>query len=92
MGSTYAPALSESMQRLSYAEFYGTVAGGKKAVSSSQTLVMPAEGENKNVMCFVDAIYVYLRARADGAIGRGRPDKHAAKPAGFSKTEDECMG
>ena len=32
---------------------------------------MPADGENKNVMCFIDAIYVYLRARADDAIGRG---------------------
>ena len=36
-------------------------------MSSSQNLVMPANGDNKNVMCFIDAIYVYLRARADDA-------------------------
>src|ERR1700733_2542792 len=53
MGSTYAPALFDSMKRLSYADFYSTVASGKKDVSSSQGLVMPSEGDNKNVMCFI---------------------------------------
>ena len=91
-GSTYAPALMESMKRLSYTDFYAVVASGKKDVSSAQQLVMPANGENKNVMCFIDAIYVYLRARADDAIGRGRPEQHAPKPEGFTKAEDECMG
>jgi hypothetical protein len=52
---------------------------------------MPANGENKNVMCFIDAIYSYLRARADDAVGRGRPAKHAPKPEAYSKAEDECM-
>jgi methanol metabolism-related c-type cytochrome len=92
VGSTYAPALIDSMKRLSYTDFYAVVAGGKKDVSSSQELVMPANGENKNVMCYIDAIYVYLRARGDGAVDRGRPPKHAPKPASFSKAEDECMG
>jgi methanol metabolism-related c-type cytochrome len=57
MGSMYAPALMQSMKRLSYSDFYATVAGGKKDVSASQELVMPAEGENKNVMGYVDSIY-----------------------------------
>jgi methanol metabolism-related c-type cytochrome len=92
MGSTYAPALMESMKRLSYTDFYAAVAGGKAVVSSSQQLVMPANGDNKNVMCFIDAIYVYLRARADNAIDRGRPQQHVPKPDAFAKAEDECMG
>jgi methanol metabolism-related c-type cytochrome len=92
MGSSYAPALMESMKHVSYSDFYGIVAGGKKEVSASQDLVMPANGENKNVMCYIDAIYVYLRARADDTVGRGRPEKHAPKPAAFTKAEDECMG
>ncbi len=92
MGSSYAPALMESMKRLSYTDFYGIVASGKQDVSASQNLVMPANGQNKNVMCFIDAIYVYLRARADDAVGRGRPEKHAPKPEAFTKAEDECMG
>jgi methanol metabolism-related c-type cytochrome len=92
MGSSYAPALMESMKRLSYSDFFAVVASGKQDVSSSQNLVMPANGQNKNVMCYVDAIYVYLRARADDAVGRGRPDKHAPKPEAFTKAQDECMG
>ena len=92
MGSSYAPALMESMKRLSYTDFYAVVASGKQDVSASQQLVMPANGENKNVMCFIDAIYIYLRARADDAIGRGRPEKHATKPDAYTKAEDECMG
>ncbi len=91
MGSTYAPALIDSMKQLSYTDFYAIVAGGKKDVSASQDLMMPAEGTNKNVMCFIDDIYIYLRARSDGAVGRGRPDKHAPKPDAFTKAEDQCM-
>jgi methanol metabolism-related c-type cytochrome len=92
MGSTYAPALIDSMKHLKYTDFYSTVASGKKDVSSSRDLVMPAEGENKNVMCYIDAIYSYLRARGDDAVGRGRPAKHAPKPASFEKAENDCMG
>jgi methanol metabolism-related c-type cytochrome len=92
MGSSYAPALYQSLKRLSYTDFYAIVAGGKKDVSTAQELVMPANGLNKNVMCFIDDIYIYLRARADDAVGRGRPDKHAPKPASFTKAEDKCMG
>jgi methanol metabolism-related c-type cytochrome len=92
MGSTYAPALMESMKHLGYMDFYTVVASGKQDVSAAQGLVMPANGDNKNVMCFIEPIYVYLRARADDAIGRGRPTKHAPKPEAFTKAEDECMG
>ncbi len=92
VGSTYAPALIDSMKRLSYSDFYAVVASGKKDVSASQSLVMPANGENRNVMCYIDSIYAYLRARGDDAVGRGRPEKHAPKPASFTKAEDECMG
>jgi methanol metabolism-related c-type cytochrome len=92
MGSTYAPALIDSLKNLSYMDFYGIVASGKKNVSSSQDLVMPAEGNNRNVMCFIEEIYTYLRARGEGAVDRGRPAKHAPKPAGFEKAEDQCMG
>ena len=80
MGSTYAPALIESMKRLSYPEFYAVVAGGKRSVSASQELVMPANGDNKNVMCFIDAIYVYLRARCR-RCGRARPSGEACAEA-----------
>jgi methanol metabolism-related c-type cytochrome len=91
-GSSYGPALADSLKTLSYNDFLGTVAAGKKAVNSAETLVMPALGDNKNVMCYIDDIYVYLRARANNAVGRDRPAKHAEKPDAATKWENSCMG
>jgi methanol metabolism-related c-type cytochrome len=92
LGSSYAPNLTDSLKTLSYPEVYGIIVSGKRDVSSSQDLVMPAWGDNKNVMCHINAIFVYLRARSDGALGRGRPQKVGPKPAGFDKQEDACFG
>ncbi len=92
LGSTYAPSLVAALGHLSYGDVLATVAGGKQAVNASQQLVMPSFGENKNVMCYIDAIYVYLRARADGALGRGRPTEHENKPAAYTEAENQCMG
>ncbi|MCW3473259.1 c-type cytochrome, methanol metabolism-related [Limobrevibacterium gyesilva] len=92
LGSTYAPSLVDAMKRLSYGDFLATVAGGKRDVSTAQTLVMPGLAENKNVMCYIDAIYVYLRGRADDAIPRGRPSLHDDKPPAYAIAENECMG
>jgi methanol metabolism-related c-type cytochrome len=92
MGSSYAPALKDSLKTMSYADFLGVVATGRKNVSTSQENVMPSFGENKNVVCYLDDIYVYLRARASGALGRGRPARHEDKPPAAQKAEDDCMG
>ena len=92
MGSTYAPALKDSLKTLNYSDFLGVVAGGRRNVNSAQENVMPAFGTNANVMCYLDDIFVYLRARADDAVGRGRPEKHAEKPAAASAAEDTCFG
>jgi methanol metabolism-related c-type cytochrome len=91
-GSSYAPALTDSLKTLSYGDFLGIVAGGKKDVSAAQDLVMPSFGLNKNVMCYIDNIYVYLRARANGVLGRGRPTKHDDKPETAKNWENTCMG
>ncbi len=91
-GSTYAPALMESVKRINYAEFYGIVVGGKQTLGGGENKVMPALGENKNVMCYVDDIYVYLRARSAGAIDRGRPPKHEDKLPEVGEAEQGCLG
>lgn len=91
MGSTYAPALKDLLKTMSYADFLGVVATGRQNVSTSQENVMPAFGENKNVVCYLDDIYVYLRARANDAVGRGRPASHEDKPPAAQKAEDSCM-
>src|SRR5256886_13039912 len=44
MGSTYAPALKESLKTMSYADFLGVVATGRKNVPPSPVNVMPAFG------------------------------------------------
>lgn len=92
LGSSFGPSLVDALQTLSYSQFLDTVTNGKKNVSASQDLVMPALGDDPNVMCYIDAIFVYLRARSDGALGRGQPQKNAPRPAGYSKAEDACMG
>ncbi|ACA20041.1 conserved hypothetical protein [Methylobacterium sp. 4-46] len=92
MGSTYAPALKDSLKNLSYEEFIGILVGGKQDVNAAQQKVMPAFGDNKNVMCYADDLYVYLRARAAGAMGRVRPGDKEEKPEAAKKAEKECLG
>lgn len=92
MGSTYAPALTESLKTMSYGDFVSVVASGRKNVSSSQENVMPALGDNPNVACYMDDIYIYLRARANDAIGRVRPAKKEDKPDAYAAAENTCMG
>ena len=86
-GSTYAPALKESVKRFNYAEFAGIVIGGRQNGNS----VMPAFAENKNASCYIDDLYVYLRALSTGAIQPGRPEKKEPAPEAFKKAEAECM-
>ncbi len=90
-GSSYGPALANSLKTIGYAEFYEVVVSGKKDLGAGKELVMPAFADNKNVMCYLTDIYIYLRARSVNAIPRGRPAEHAPKPPAFDKNEDKCM-
>jgi methanol metabolism-related c-type cytochrome len=92
VGSSYAPALMESMKALDYPTFLSIVAEGRKNLSAGKENVMPAFGDNKNVYCYMDDLYIYLRARAVGDLARGRPVKKAEKPESFKKNEAQCMG
>lgn len=86
-GSTYAPALKDSVLRIDYYEFQQVVASGKQGTNS----VMPAFGTNKNVWCYVDDIYVYLLAHGTGEIPRGRPAQREDKSEEYTAQEDSCM-
>jgi methanol metabolism-related c-type cytochrome len=91
-GSTYAPPLIDSLRSMSHSEFVGVVASGRVVHKpGGGESVMPALGDNKNVMCYVDDIYVYLKARADGALGRGRPPKRDDKPKELDEFEKSCL-
>lgn len=91
-GSSFGPDLTQALTSMNYSDFVGIVSGGKQDVNTAETLVMPAFGTNKNVMCYLDDIYVYLRARSDGALGRGRPQTHEEKTKEAKDYENSCMG
>lgn len=92
VGSSYAPALADSMKVLDYPEFLSIVAEGRKNLGAGKENVMPGFGENKNVYCYMDDLYIYLRARAVGDLPRGRPAKKAEKTAAYKEAEASCMG
>jgi methanol metabolism-related c-type cytochrome len=91
-GSTYAPALAESLKTLSYSDFVDVVTNGRKHVDAANDKVMPSFASNVNVMCYIDDIYVYLRARANNAIPGGRPPSHEDKPEAAKQAETNCTG
>ena len=91
-GSSYAPDLTHALQQIDYSQFIADVAGGIKAVNTAQQLVMPPFANDKNVMCFIQEIYAYLRARSTSALGRGRPADHAPSPKGFDEASYQCLG
>ncbi|MBX6740436.1 MAG: cytochrome c [Acetobacteraceae bacterium] len=75
LGSSYAPNLVESLKHLTQDQFSEIVINGKRDVSTSQQLVMPPFGTVEDVVLYLGDIYAYLKARSDGALGRGRPKR-----------------
>jgi mono/diheme cytochrome c family protein len=66
-GGSFGPSLIAS--HVPAAEFRSSVLDGR----GQGSFVMKGYAGDPNVEPYVDAIYAYLRGRADGAIGRGRP-------------------
>lgn len=90
-GSSYAPALKNSALEMDYYDFVDVVVNGRKKVGAASNSVMPAFGTNKNVMCYLDDMYVYLKARGSDSVARGRPGKKAKKSEAFKENENACM-
>jgi hypothetical protein len=82
----------ESLRTITYEDFMGIVASGREVVRADKQSKMPALGDNRNVMCYIDDIYVYLKARADGVLPRGRPAKRSEKPEAAEAQEKACFG
>ena len=74
-GSSYAPALVDSLKHMTKQQFEDTVINGRQDVNTANQNVMPAFGLNPDVVENLDDIYGYLKARSDGVLGRGRPKK-----------------
>ena len=67
LGSSFGPSLVE--RPLTFAAFAEVVRRG----SARGSAVMQGFADDPNVAPHIHDIYAYLRARADGALGRGRP-------------------
>lgn len=71
-GSSFAPSLLERLnQQVDYPRFVDVVTNGYRG----QMGVMPAWKDNKSVMEHTPNLYMYLKARADGVLSSGRPEK-----------------
>jgi methanol metabolism-related c-type cytochrome len=90
-GSSYAPALKKSALDMDYYDFVDVVVNGRKRVGAAANSVMPSFGDNKNVMCYLDDMYIYLKARGTDDVPRGRPAKKAKKSAEYKEAESACM-
>ena len=70
-GSSFAPSLLERLSVLDKETFMARVKDGFKG----QIGVMPAWGENPNVMKNVENLYAYLKARSDNVIPAGKLER-----------------
>lgn len=68
VGSSFAPSL---LHHIDKKVFVDTVTNGR----TGQIGVMPAWGKNPNVKDFIDELYAYQQARADGVLLPGRPKR-----------------
>jgi mono/diheme cytochrome c family protein len=76
LGSTFGPSLVE---RLPAIELFRRIV--RDGTSNGQS-IMKGYADDPNITPYIDDIYGYLQARADGALGRGRPtrDEHSSSP------------
>jgi mono/diheme cytochrome c family protein len=84
LGSSFAPSLVRAAERRTFAQFEEVVRDGRSVMPGQ---VMPAFGDAPHVMDHVDDIWRYLKARAEGALGRGRPVP-IAEPAAGEEAEE----
>jgi mono/diheme cytochrome c family protein len=72
-GSSFAPSLVDAVKTMSQDQFNEIVVNGKTDVNAASENVMPPFGTVADVVTYLDDIWAYLKARADGVLGRGRP-------------------
>jgi hypothetical protein len=73
VASAIASDLTQAMKNLNKRQFETAVSCGLKG--NLGTGVMPPWCDNLNIRPYIENLWAYLSARADGALGRGRPQK-----------------
>jgi methanol metabolism-related c-type cytochrome len=74
-GSSYAPSLVDAVKTMTQDQFNDIVVNGRMNVNAANENVMPPFGTVEDVVTYLDDIWAYLKARADGVLGRGRPPR-----------------
>lgn len=74
-GSSYGPSLVDSLKNMSEEDFKEVVINGRVNVGTRAENVMPPFGQVEDVALYIDDIYGYLKARSDGVLDRGRPER-----------------
>ena len=95
LGSSFAPSLGDSLKTMDYETFFGTVVGGRIADRGGTKYVMPAFGEDRNIMCYLDDIYTYIKARSlnmdgKGGLPAGRPNGREDISPEAKKNASDC--
>ncbi|MBS0232003.1 MAG: c-type cytochrome, methanol metabolism-related, partial [Proteobacteria bacterium] len=80
------------LKTMDYATFLATVSGGKRESKGGTEFVMPSFGEDKNIMCYIDDIYTYIKARSLGIMPPGRPADREDISPDARKAADDCTG
>jgi methanol metabolism-related c-type cytochrome len=75
LGSSFGPALVDTLKAMSKDDFVAVIIQGRESNVGGVQRVMPSFGTDENVALYLDDLYAYVKARSDGAIGRGRPDR-----------------
>jgi methanol metabolism-related c-type cytochrome len=93
-GAPYAPALADALKTMTYAKFVQMTAEGHERDPRGTEFIMPALGDNKNVMCYIDDFFIYLKARATGELPPGMLQAHQRdeKPKEAEEHEASCLG
>lgn len=73
-GSSYGPSLVDSLKEMSEEDFKEVVVNGRISTVVANS-VMPPFGMVEDVALYLDDIYAYLKARSDGVLARGRPER-----------------
>lgn len=70
LGSSFAPSLVRAAERRTFDDFARSIIMGRDFLPGQ---VMPSFADDFRVMSHVQDIWNYLGARAEGGLGRGRP-------------------
>ncbi|KWT69474.1 Cytochrome c553i [Hyphomicrobium sulfonivorans] len=95
LGTVDAPGLTNALRKLDYNEYANIVGNGRVSDESGTRITMPGFSHDRNVMCFLNDLYAYLKARSfDNALpatqlgGENRDDK----PDEVQKADEQCLG